>query len=88
MTKETIHDFRNTAGALKSDLQNAADKAETTLRDTAYNAGRKAKEIWGTASDEISQATDTVTTQIRKKPVQSSLIALGAGVILGLLLRR
>ena len=68
----------------------AKDDVETKndIRTAANMAGHKVRNLYDTARNEISHATDTVSTQIRTKPVQSSLMALGVGFVLGSLFRR
>ena len=54
----------------------------------AHEAGHKLREAIDKASSEVRDATDATMEQVRSKPVQSSLIALGIGFLSGLLLRR
>ena len=76
----------DTVRNLRGNRSNAA--SETDLRDVANNAGRKMSGFINSASGEVSHATETVTTQIRTKPLQSAMIAIGIGFVLGALLRR
>jgi ElaB/YqjD/DUF883 family membrane-anchored ribosome-binding protein len=69
-------------------VNDTAEGTKQDLRDAANNAGRRVRNFINYASEEIGSARDTVTTQIRTNPVQSSLIALGVGVLLGALVRR
>jgi len=61
-------------------------KKELTAK--AHDAGTKVRALYDHASDEVHDLAHTVEGHIQKKPVQASLIALGAGLVLGLLLRR
>jgi len=73
------------------DLKNTSNdvyEVKNDLYDAANQAGNKVRKLFNSASDEITHAADTVTTQVRRKPVQSSVIALGVGFILGSLFRR
>lgn len=70
------------------DVADATNEAKNALVDAANKAGKKVRSIVNNASDELVHARDTVTTQIRTNPVQSSLIALGVGVVLGALFRK
>jgi len=79
--KSSAQNFSNTAGQV-------AEDAKAELRNAAGKAGRKVRNFIHTASDEVVHAKDTVTTQIRSNPVQSSFIALGVGIVLGALMRR
>jgi ElaB/YqjD/DUF883 family membrane-anchored ribosome-binding protein len=58
------------------------------LSATAHKAGHKLREVIDTASDEARDATAAVVKQVRTNPVQSSMIAAGIGVLVGLLFRR
>jgi ElaB/YqjD/DUF883 family membrane-anchored ribosome-binding protein len=58
------------------------------LNKVANQAGRKVRSLYNTASEEITHATDTVTSEIRNNPIRSSAIALGAGILIGMLIRR
>jgi len=69
-------------------MRENVDEAKHDLREVANQAGQKVRSIYNTAHDEISHAKDTMTREIRTNPVQSSLIALGVGFVLGALFRR
>lgn len=79
--KSGAQNFRNAAEEMAADTKN-------DLRAAANKAGRKVRNLFNNASDEITHAKDAVTTEIRSNPVQSSIIALGLGVILGAIIRR
>jgi ElaB/YqjD/DUF883 family membrane-anchored ribosome-binding protein len=82
-TKDDVETLKNTSQTFRE-----ADKTKDELRQAANKAGRRVRDLVETATDEIVHAKDTVTTQIRTKPVQSGLIALGVGFVLGALFRR
>ena len=67
----------------KNDTVQDLNASKDDLRTAANDAGRKVRGFINTASEEIIHAKDTVNTQIHTKPVQSSLIALGIGYVLG-----
>lgn len=67
---------------------NDTHNVDHDLHEAALNAGRKARNMFNAASTEISDDIGLITSQIRKNPIQSSMIALSAGVILGVLFRR
>jgi hypothetical protein len=69
-------------------LKDASCEMGESLNDAAHNAGRKVRGMLHTASDELTHARDYMGAEIRTNPVRSSVIALGAGVLLGALLRR
>ena len=72
----------------KDAANSAVAEAHYDLRQVARESGEKVRSLYNAACDEMSHAKDTVTTQIRTKPVQSSVIALGVGFMLGALFRR
>lgn len=81
-TKEdAVTNLKTTGRDLNRDLS-------SDLHKVANQAGRKVRSLYNTASEEITHATDTVTGEIRSNPVRSSAIALGVGVIIGMLMRR
>lgn len=71
----------------ESNLLHAAHEMQDNLNVAASNAGRKVRSMFNSANDEIKNASDTVASEIRANPVLSSAIALGAGLIIGLILR-
>ncbi len=85
---DTVHSLKNSAQAIRDDVRATAEEAKQDFSATATNAGRKVRDFIGSTSDELSHASDTVTTHVHKKPMQSALIALGIGYVLGALLRR
>jgi len=74
---DNIHEIKSTPQAQNGDL-----------REVASKAGRTVRNYFDAACNEVTHGTETVTTQIRQKPVQSSMIALGLGFVLGALFRR
>jgi len=85
---DNISNLKNAGQNLRALASETAEEARVELRDAAEKAGRKVRTFLHSASDEIGHASDTVKTQIRSNPVQSSLIALGVGFVLGALFRR
>lgn len=71
------------ATTTKDDIQNTKHSD-----DTIHQVGRKVRNFYDNTSDNIHHAKETVTSQIRSNPIQSSLMALGAGMALGMLFRR
>jgi len=84
-TSKDFSDIKNTAANMGREV---VDEATDDLRDVANKAGRKVRSLYEAATKELSADADIVATQIRKNPVQSTAIALGAGFLLGALLRR
>lgn len=85
---ETAQELRGAANTIKNEARDTVYDAKNELRSAANRTGRRVREFIDTASDELHHVSDSVGSQIRSNPVQSSLIALGAGFILGALFRR
>lgn len=52
------------------------------------NASRKVLNFFDHTGQEISHAKETVTTHIQQKPLRSTFLALGVGLIIGALVSR
>lgn len=63
-------------------------KTEETTVKRAREAGAKVRHVIDGATGEVTEIAETVEAKINEKPVQSTLIALAAGVFLGMLLGR
>ena len=68
--------------------KDASGDLNESLHNAANNAGRTVRGMYNTASDEITHASEKLTSEIRSNPVRSSMVALGVGVLLGALIRR
>ena len=68
----------------QGDLKRRAQEALTQGLDTARYQASQARDY---AEEQFGQVQEYVTQRVREKPVQSALVALGAGVVLGLLLK-
>jgi len=74
----------STAKNFRSD----ATKAKDGIIDAANDVSHKVGGFMKSACDNVSNTADSLTSEIRNKPVQSTLIAMGAGFLLSTLLRR
>jgi len=72
----------------KNDIRDATSEAKDNLVAMSNRAGHKVRNFIDSASDEFTHASKTVTEHVHDKPMQSSLMALGIGFVLGILLRR
>ncbi len=79
--RSAAENIRANAARIKNDANNAAHTIKEDLNDLAHDAGRHVREMAGNVEESF-------ICKIRDNPVQSSLIALGAGVMLGILIRR
>lgn len=73
-----------TLSELNSELHDAANRAGRTMRGLIDAASAEASH----AKDVVSAQMDGVARQIEAKPLQSGLIALAAGFVLGRLFTR
>jgi len=73
---------------LATNLKNSVHELKGDLQHAANQAGRDVRGLVNSAGNEIAHASDRVTSEIRSNPVRSAAIALGAGVLLGAILRR
>jgi ElaB/YqjD/DUF883 family membrane-anchored ribosome-binding protein len=85
---DTVHSLKNSASNIRDDIRAGAGEGKDDLAATAANAGRKVRSFISSTSDELSHASEAVTTHVHAKPMQSTLIALGVGYVLGMLFRR
>lgn len=85
------------AAALKAKAADKAARAEALVREKAGQASAKARELYGTAREyggeyydeaslRLDEAQRYVSERVRERPVQSTAIAVGVGVLIGLLL--
>lgn len=86
--KESANKLKNEAQQDIEETREGLEVVKDDLRDVANRAGRRVRNLIDTASSEATHVKETVTHQIQDKPVQSALIALGAGFLLGALFRR
>jgi ElaB/YqjD/DUF883 family membrane-anchored ribosome-binding protein len=86
--ENTLNDARHTAYSAKHDFRDASEDVKDGFIDVANKAGRKVRGFVDSASEEISHASEKVTGEIRNNPIRSSAIALGIGVVFGMLCRR
>ena len=88
-SEATLHaGARSASNDVKRKAQAASQSANEGILEIANEAGQKVREIFGHYSEDLGHTKEVIEDNIRNKPLQSSLIALGAGVLLGLLIRR
>lgn len=68
----------------EGDMRQRAQEAFSQGLDTARYQAMQARDF---AEEQFEQARTYVTQRVTEKPVQSALVALGAGVLLGMLLK-
>lgn len=84
----TVSDAKATAYSAKRDFNNASEDIGNEFERAANKAGRQVRGFIDSANEQLSEASDKVTGEIRSNPVRSSAIALGLGFVLGALFRR
>jgi len=80
-TKEGLH-------KAKREAHNITNKTEEELIHAAESAGQKVRDFVDDAADKIQTTTNNVSHQVHENPIQSILVALGAGFMLGMFFRR
>lgn len=79
------------AGHVEEGLHRATDKAADAANratDKAAEIGERGREVYDETADRVDAWLDSARGYVREKPVQSLAIALGAGWLLGRILRR
>ena len=77
-------DASETTQGRAGDIRQRAQETLTQGMDTARYQALQARDY---AEEQFGQAQQYLTQRITEKPVQSALVALGTGVVLGLLLK-
>jgi ElaB/YqjD/DUF883 family membrane-anchored ribosome-binding protein len=83
--------FGRAADHVEEGLHKATDKAAHAANrttDKVSEAADRGREAYGHAKDRADEWLDEIRDYVREKPVQSVAIALGAGWLLGRILRR
>ncbi|WP_426701481.1 DUF883 family protein [Rhodanobacter sp. Col0626] len=87
-TKETVE---RTADTVEEGLHRATDKAADAAHkasDKAAQVSERGREVYDETMDRADAWLEQARDYVREKPVQSVAIALGAGWLLGRILRR
>jgi hypothetical protein len=69
-------------------LKSADHSYSDGLHAAAHQAGETVRGMVDSASNELAHAGTRLRAEIRSNPIRSSVIALGAGAVLALLIRR
>jgi ElaB/YqjD/DUF883 family membrane-anchored ribosome-binding protein len=95
--KETFNDvksdIKNGANRVGEEVRRTANNVRNSmnhdsLETTAHNIGQTVHDYIDNATDQINDAGNRVTSEIRNNPVQSTIVALAAGFLVGILARR
>ncbi|MDX2027221.1 MAG: hypothetical protein SFW62_01145 [Alphaproteobacteria bacterium] len=83
-----IEDIRDNVRRAKGTARDALGSVREDLSEAAHNAGHQVRELVDSAGKGLTQATQSVSKKVRANPLQSTLIALGLGFVVGTILRR
>lgn len=83
-----VEAMRESLRRVKGEARAAANSMRDDLNDMAHHAGRQVRDMMDSAEDRLSDAAGGVAARIRDNPIQSSAIALGVGLVIGMLFRR
>ena len=98
-TKQSAADLRNDLTNLKNDLDALVNRAPTLSDEELQQAHARlmaqfsslryaAKGFAGQASRQLNRGVETTTEYVKGKPMQSVAVAIGTGLLLGMLLKR
>jgi ElaB/YqjD/DUF883 family membrane-anchored ribosome-binding protein len=68
--------------------QKAIERTAEAAKATADQARQTAEAVWSEAKSKTSDLRSEFEGYVRAKPAQALLVALGAGIVIGLLMRR
>jgi ElaB/YqjD/DUF883 family membrane-anchored ribosome-binding protein len=80
-----VQDYAEQAGKKAATIINTADQ---TLRETAERLGRETRDAVDNVVGQVKDVSGQVRGRVEAQPMQSALIALGAGFLLGFLFRK
>lgn len=81
-------DLRNKADGVMREVKHDVEAISDDLQRAANSAGAAVRNVTEKAVAETSRATNDVIGYVRANPMQSSLMTLGVGFVLGALLMR
>lgn len=70
----------------KDRVREFADRAEQAAREKLYEARERAREAYDEAYERFDAAQRYIVERVQERPLQSTLAAVGVGVILGMML--
>jgi ElaB/YqjD/DUF883 family membrane-anchored ribosome-binding protein len=80
--------FNKTIDDTVSNVTHSTEMLKDDVQKAATSAGKKLRANLNTYSEEITDATEKVGSEIRDNPIRSSAIALGLGILIGAILKR
>ena len=89
------NDLKNQKRAAESNIRDAAGhiragaaNVQDNLRGFAYEAGQRVNDYITTGRERFDTATEDYADRVRERPLQTSLIVLGVGLLLGAFMNR
>jgi ElaB/YqjD/DUF883 family membrane-anchored ribosome-binding protein len=87
-TSATAEELHHHARAVKEDLRELGKATKTRATEYYEDGKEKSAEYYQQGKQRVADVGDRVEGYIREKPLQSVMIAAGAGALLGFLLTR
>jgi len=87
-TPSTTEQLKEQAGVVREDLGQLGRLAKDATREKLGDAKEKAADYYDKGRIKAEQLEEQLVDHIRKKPLQSVLIAAGIGALFGLLITR
>ena len=84
--REEVDRLREKLADAESKLRAGAGEAREKARDYYEQARVRGREYYDDAAERLDEAQRYIVERVQERPVQSTAIALGVGVVLGLLL--
>lgn len=85
-TDKPVDSVNGSSDANESRFAEAAKKAEHIVRDSVETLRAQTRAYADTAAERLDTAQRIVVEHVRERPLSSTLTALGAGIVLGVLL--
>ena len=68
------------------DVSKRLTKFKGEIQDAAQDAGTRIRSYYDEKRSELSELTDDLSAQVRRRPIQSTLVAAAFGYLIGRLL--
>jgi ElaB/YqjD/DUF883 family membrane-anchored ribosome-binding protein len=81
-------EVRQRARVVRDDVRELGRAAKGAAEETYEDVKRQAGEYVERKKQRVTEFEDQIVEYVREKPLQSVLIAVGVGAVIGLLLRR
>lgn len=82
------HDVRSEADRTVDNVEKTARHVADDLSARASEAGAKLRTLFDDAQGQINKAGGRLNQEVHDNPVRTGLLALGAGVLIGMLIKR